>query len=252
MRTLLRRIAAAASPIVVLGLNACLPYTVGSTARTVPAHETTRSTSWYYIPNAIKIPGDSVAGPLAGTNFEYRHGLDGRSDVGLRLMPGGVSVDYKRRLDDDRTGTRTAFSYAAGGGIVNGGEHAMIQGTLIASGREDASVVPYGGLRAIHVLPISEGAVSDKPTIGVFGGIQLGDAHFTIRPELGVFYDRSALGLRRGDLIVVPAVTLRRGRRRDHSADAESERRARAATSPSHASDPRRTPAPGTPPFRRP
>jgi hypothetical protein len=229
-----------ASPIVVLALNACLPYTVGSTARTVAPHQTTAATSWYYIPNAVKMPGDTLAVPLAGTNAEFRHGLDDRSDMGLRLLPGGVAVDYKRRLDGDATGTRMALSWIAGGGIVNGGEHFMMQGTLIASGREDAVVVPYGGLRAIHVLPITQGAVRDKPTVGVFGGVQLGDSHFTIRPELGVFYDPSALGVRRGDLIVVPAVTLRRGRR---------DRGLRANTppqpaSPAAARDPRRTPAP--------
>lgn len=213
MRSLIRRIAIA-SPVVLLSFNACIPYTVGSTARTVPVHETTRSTSWYYIPNAIKVPGDSISGPLAGSNLEYRHGVDPRSDFGLRLMPGGAAVDFKRRLDSDMTGTRTAFAYIAGGGIVNGGEHFMLQGTFVVSGREDVPVVPYGGIRAIHVMPIAQGAVSDKPTIGVFGGVQLGDTHFTIRPELGVFYDHSALGLRQGDLIIVPAITLKRGPRR--------------------------------------
>ena len=214
MHSLARRIAAA-SPLILIALHGCLPYTVGSTARTVPAHETTRSTMWYYIPNAIKQPGDSIAVPLAGSNLEYRHGLDARADFGLRVMPGGVAVDYKRRLDDDLTGTRTAVAFSLGGGIVNSGEHLMLQATLIASGREDASLTPYGGLRAIHVLPISQGAVSDRPTIGLFGGLELGDEQFTIRPELGVFYDHSALGLRRGDVIFVPAVTLKRGRRRD-------------------------------------
>ena len=204
-----------ASPLVLLAVSACLPYTVGSTARTVAPHRTTSTTSWYYIPSAVKMPGDSIAAPLGGSNLEYRHGLDDRSDVGFRLLPAGIAADYKRRLDNDVTGTRTAFSYSVGAGIVNAGEHFMMQGTLIASGREDAATVPYGGLRAIQVLPITEGAVHDRPTVGVFGGVQLGDAHFTIRPELGVFYDRSALGLRRGDLIVVPAVTLKRGRR-DH------------------------------------
>jgi hypothetical protein len=236
---LVRRIIVA-SPIVVLALNACLPYTVGSTARTIEPHQTSSATSWYYIPNAVKMPDDSIAAPMAGSNLEFRHGLDGRSDMGLRLMPGGVAVDYKRRLDGDATGTKTAFAYMAGGGIVNGGEHFMMQGTLIASGREDASVVPYGGLRAIHVLPITQGAVSDKPTIGVFGGLQLGDAHFTIRPELGVFYDRSALGLRRGDLILVPAVTLKRGRRQRELRNSERPQPALPAT----ARDPRRTPVP--------
>ena len=250
MRSPARRIVAA-SPAVLLALNACLPYTMGSTARTVPAHETTRTTQWYYIPNALKVPGDSIAGPLAGTNFEFRHGLDARSDFGVLLMPlSGVAVDYKRRIDDDFTGTRTAVSYSIGGGIVNAGEHMMMQASLVASGREDVSLVPYGGLRAIHVLPIARGAVSDRPTIGVFGGLQLGDAHFTVRPELGVFYDHSALGLRRGDLIFVPAITLKRGKRRD--AIANDATRRPAPVSPALPADPRRTPTPIYAPRARP
>jgi hypothetical protein len=100
--------------------------------------------------------------------------------------------------------------------------------------------VPYGGLRAIHVVPITQGAVRDQPTIGLFGGLQIGDADFTIRPELGVFYDHSALGLRHGDVIFVPALTLQRGRR--HNPLASDNRRPAAA--PSAASDPRRTPTP--------
>ena len=250
MRSLVRRIVAA-SPAILLTLNACLPYTVGSTARTVPAHETTRSTQWYYIPKAVRVPGDSNAGPLAGTNFEFRHGLDSRRDVGVLLMPAsGVAVDFKQRIDDDLTGTRTAISYSIGGGIVNGGEHVMMQATLIASGRVDASLVPYGGLRAIHVLPIAQGAVSDKPTIGAFGGFELGDADFTIRPELGVFYDHSALGLRRGDVIFVPALTLKRGRRHDRLGNDATRRPA--PVSPALPADPRGTPTPIYAPRSRP
>ena len=230
MRTLIRRVIAA-SPVVFAATTACLPYTVGTTAQTVPARETTRSTSWYFIPNAIKVPGDSVAGPLAGSNLEYRRGLDQRSDFGLRLLPGGVTADYKRRLNSDLSGAGTAFAYSAGGGIVNGGEHLMLQATLIASGREDASLVPYGGIRAMHVVPITQGAVTDKPTLGVFAGVQIGDAEFAIRPELGVFYDHSALGLRSRDLIFVPAITLRRAPRR-HQAEAGSRRRPLAANEP--------------------
>ncbi|MCY7378377.1 MAG: hypothetical protein LH467_03440 [Gemmatimonadaceae bacterium] len=230
MRTLIRRVIAA-SPVVFAATTACLPYTVGTTAQTVPARETTRSTSWYFIPNAIKVPGDSIAGPLAGSNLEYRRGLDQRSDFGLRLLPGGVTADYKRRLNTDLSGAGTAFAYSAGGGIVNAGEHLMLQATLIASGREDASLVPYGGIRAMHVVPITQGAVTDKPTLGVFGGVQIGDAEFAIRPELGVFYDHSALGLRSRDLIFVPAITLRRAPRR-HRAEVGSRRRPLAANEP--------------------
>jgi hypothetical protein len=74
---------------------------------------------------------------------------------------------------------------------------------------------PYYGVRAIQVIPISAGAVSDTPTIGVFGGLQLGNQWFSLRPELGVFYDHSALGVRQSDLLIVPAITLMRGRHRD-------------------------------------
>ena len=237
MRTLIRRVIAA-SPVVFAAFTACLPYTVGSTAQTVPALQTTRSTSWYFIPNAIKVPGDSVAGPLAGSNLEYRRGLDARSDFGLRLLPGGVTADYKRRLNSDLPGSGTAFAYSAGGGIVNAGQHVMLQATLIASGHEDASFVPYGGLRAMHVMPISQGAVTDKPTLGVFGGVQIGDAEFAIRPELGVFYDHSALGLRSGDLIFVPAITLRRAPRRNR-VEAVPRRRPLAVNEPRHPAESR-------------
>jgi hypothetical protein len=242
MPSLIRRIVATASPFLLLGAHGCLPYTVGSTARTVPAHQTTNSTSWYYIPNAVRMPSDSIPGPLAGANFELRHGLDSRTDFGVLLMPAsGVAIDYKRRLDGDASGTRTAYAYSVGAGIVNAGAHFMMQGTLIASGREDGLVAPYGGMRVIHVLPIAPGAVSDRPTIGMFGGVQLGDADFTIRPELGVFYDHSALGLRRGDVIFVPAVTLRRGRRREFRVNDAAPR---PTASPAGAADPRRTPIP--------
>jgi hypothetical protein len=73
----------------------------------------------------------------------------------------------------------------------------------------------YYGVRAMQTIPITAGAVSDQPTVGAFGGLQIGNRWFSVRPELGVFYDHSALGLRKSDLLVVPAFTLMRGRRRD-------------------------------------
>jgi hypothetical protein len=180
----------------------------------VPAGQTTSSSSWYFIPNAFKHPGDTIATPLAGVDKEWRHGLDQRSDVGVRITSGaGAVVNYKQRFRDyDKGGP--ALAYMVGGGIVNAGEHAHLEATLIASGNEQASVMPFGGVRAMQVIPITTGAVNDSPTIGAFGGVQFGDAAFTIRPELGVFYDRSALGVRSASFIVVPAITLQRGRRR--------------------------------------
>lgn len=210
MRHLLRGPCAA----VLLAASACIPYTVGSTAQTVPAHKTVRNTSYYFIPNAVKVPGDSAAGPLVGADAELRHGLDARSDVGFRVLPAGVVVNYKRRLGADTSHTRSAVAVMTGGGIVNAGQHAHVEASLIASGRQDGSVTPYGGLRAMQVAPISQGAVHDSPTAGLFGGLRIGDEEFTITPELGLFYDRSALKVRNADFIVVPAVTLQRGRRR--------------------------------------
>ena len=77
----------------------------------------------------------------------------------------------------------------------------------------------------MQTIPITAGAVSDRPTIGVFGGLQIGNQWFSARPELGVFYDHSALGVRQSDVIFVPAITLMRGRRREDSySDATSRR----------------------------
>jgi hypothetical protein len=61
----------------------------------------------------------------------------------------------------------------------------------------------------MHVVPISSGAVTDRPSAGVFGGMRLrvGDS-FSISPELGVYYDHSALELRDRNVIVIPSVTF--------------------------------------------
>jgi hypothetical protein len=211
----IRRHAGVAATLVLLPATACLPYTVGSSAQTVPSNETTHSASYYFVPNAFKEPEDSVGAPMSGVDYEWRHGLDTWSDVSFRLLPGGVTSSYKRKFGTDTSHAGGARAFMVGAGIVNGGEHFLIEATLMASGREDASVTPYGGVRAIQVVPITQSAVSDRPTIGAFGGLQLGNAWFSVRPELGVFYDHSALGVRQSDLLLVPAITVMRGRRRD-------------------------------------
>lgn len=204
-----------------LGAAGCLPYTVGSTAQTVPTSQTTSAGSWYFIPNAIRHDGDSIGVPLAGFDEEYRHGLDERSDIGLRITAGsGAVINYKHRFVDYGTGS-PALAYLVGAGVVNFGEHLHFEGTLIASGDERASIMPYGGVRVMQVMPIASGAVNDSPTMGLFGGLQLGDAAFTIRPELGVFYDHSALDLRSRNVIFVPAVTFARRRARESRVDAD-------------------------------
>ena len=100
MRPFPRR-AAFVALLLLPSFTACLPYTVGATAQTVPANETTHSTSYYFVPNAFKSPDDSVGAPMAGADYELRHGLDVRSDVAVRLLPGGVTGSYKRRIGAD-------------------------------------------------------------------------------------------------------------------------------------------------------
>ena len=58
------------------------------------------------------------------------------------------------------------------------------------------------------MAPLSKGAVGDSPTAGGFLGLRIGTERFGVSPEVGVFYDRSALGLRSRDVIVVPAIVL--------------------------------------------
>src|SRR5512138_1895680 len=92
---------ALAATLVLLPLTACLPYTVGSSAQTLPANESSHSASYYFVPNAFKEPEDSVGAPMSGVDYEWRHGLDARSDVAFRLLPGGVTSSYKRRISAD-------------------------------------------------------------------------------------------------------------------------------------------------------
>ncbi|HYW51246.1 MAG TPA: hypothetical protein VE861_11600, partial [Gemmatimonadaceae bacterium] len=116
-----------------------------------------------------------------------------------------------RRLDgpSDKDGAATALML--GGGFVNMGQHAHVEATLITSGREGRSFTPYAGIRGLQVMPLSTTAPRDKPTIGGFGGVRLGDRDGGVSVELGVFYDRSALGLRRNDLVVVPSIGFQGG-----------------------------------------
>lgn len=91
-------------------VHGCIPYTVGSTAQTVPAGETTRAAIVYYIPDAIDLSGDSVAAPMRGTDLELRYGLDDKSDIGFRIPAySDAVITYKRRL----AGTSSACACAS-------------------------------------------------------------------------------------------------------------------------------------------
>lgn len=69
-------------------------------------------------------------------------------------------------LDSTRSYSRigvdpgVAIAIMGGGGFVNFGDHAHFELTLLASG-EEGTFTPYGGLRAMQVMPISQGAVRE-------------------------------------------------------------------------------------------
>lgn len=193
-------------------LTSCIAYSVGTTARPVAQGEFHPNVSLYFVPNGIEDVnedgGTDESLAYASVDFEGRWGLSDRSDLGLRVPPGGAIINYKRMLNPVNDPERSAVAVMGGAGIVNWGNHAYFELGLITSGREDRSV-PYGGVRAMHVLPLSSGAVSDTPTVGFFGGVRMRvGANFSLSPELGVYYDKSALEIRERDIIVIPSITF--------------------------------------------
>jgi len=195
-----------------LAPGACIPYTVGSTAHTTPVGDTQRFRSVYAIPNGLPRPNDSVPTPVVGLDYELRRGLDDRSDIGLRFPTfSGVVINYKRRLTDDASFRSPATAFMVGGGVVNLLEHAHLEATVIRSGARHGEFTFYGGARVMQTIPITSTAVSDSPTAGGFFGLMIGDENSGFTPEIGIYYDRSALGLRSRNVIIVPSITLRGG-----------------------------------------
>ena len=193
-------------------VSGCLPYTVGSTAQTVAPGATQRTAIVYFIPDAIDLTGDdSISAPMRGVDVEFRRGLSDRSDIGVRFPSGsGAVVTYKRRIAGTSSPESGAVSFMTGGGFVNFAEHGEVELTMMASGRESSSVTPYGGVRAMQVIPMSRTAVHDEPTAGGFVGMRILFGDLEVKPELGVYYDPSALGIRSTNFIFVPAFGLTR------------------------------------------
>lgn len=211
-----RRFVLVASPFVLLA-GACTPYAVSTTARPMQQGAAQRTTTLAVVPGGAEWSSDSAGArrehvAMPGLDVEQRVGLDDRSDVGVRIPSmSGVIVTYKRRLDGPTTRDARATAILVGGGFVNFGQHAHGEVTLITSGRESAAVVPYGGFRAIQILPLSTIAVHDTPALGAFTGLKMGGRTPGVSVELGVFYDRSALRLRRRTVIVVPSIAIHGG-----------------------------------------
>ena len=205
-------------PLILLSVTAllmtsCITYSVGTTARPVPTGEFQANLMVYSIPNGVESTstddGFEEGLSYGSADFEGRWGLSEKSDLGLRVPAGsGVIVNYKRLLNEKNDPNRVAFSALAGAGVVNYGNHAYVEGGFIASGQEDR-VVPYGGMKAMHVVPISRSAVSDTPTIGAFGGMRIRTSStFSISPEIGFYYDKPVLELRERNYLIVPSITF--------------------------------------------
>ncbi|MBW3572694.1 MAG: hypothetical protein KY467_16485 [Gemmatimonadetes bacterium] len=191
----------------------CIPYATGTTALPTPQGEVVPATSIYFIPGGVeRLSADSTGGSSFGIDLEARFGLDGRSDLGVRA-PGllGIVVNYKRRIDRRLDEDGPAVAWMLGAGVVNAGEHAHVEASLLTSGRQSddgAGFTPYGGIKAMHVFPLVPEAVRDDPTLGAFAGIRIGTAALAVSPEIAVFYDRSALQLRDRNWIIVPSFTF--------------------------------------------
>lgn len=197
-------------------LTGCIPYTVGATAAPVPKGQKTTTMSTWVLPSTMDTTFGQPSSQLM-VDMESRWGLDDRSDIGARIVGLGFVVNYKRLL----SGPSSIYDVAVvpGFGIVNFGNHAYFETTLMASKRVKTEpkksengwtnqVLPYFGLRLMQVAPIDENAVHDRPTAGGFLGVRFGSRDFGVSPEIGVFYDHSALGLRRNDVIVVPSISV--------------------------------------------
>ena len=198
--------------------GACIPYTVATTATPVPVGEVRSSTVMYATPLVDSRRNETPSRWRPGMDYDMRFGLSDRSDIAIRIPSfSGIVVNYKRLLSDSGSGTLVAIM--PGAGFVNLLEHAMGELTLIVSARERVPdigmrgrlpfrVYPYGGLRVMQVLPLHRDAVHDLPTAGGFFGLHIFDGTLGVSPEVGIFYDNSALDLRRSDLVIVPAISV--------------------------------------------
>ncbi len=202
----------------------CVPYGVGTTARPAPRNEVAVSSLISFVPgleyddtyaeNADSDDGYHKSSPSGAGRYplfdtEVRYGLDERSDFGVRVTSlSGIVATYKRLLAGGEAPAQPALAVVGGAGFVNLGNHLHGEVTLVASGSEAGMVTPYGGLRAMHDLALSTGFPRDTPTLGAFAGVRLGTLDLGVSPEIGVFYDESALGLRSSSVIVVPTIAV--------------------------------------------
>lgn len=194
------------------GPVACIPYAVGSTAQPLPPGESRSSMTAWRIPRGLDVAGDTATDrdntPFVGIDAEWRRGLDDGADVGIRIpSSSGVIVNYKRRLLGGDSLGAPALSMMPGAGVVNWLSHGHLEMTLMGSARRWNGITPYAGARVMQVVPLEPEAVEDTPTAGGYVGFRFGGDDGGVYLELGVYRDRSALGMRRGNVIMVPSIT---------------------------------------------
>ena len=194
-----------------LGLAGCVPYAVGSTAATASAGQAVPDATFQYASHQrlrTREPGERPGdGPTVSLDNGARLGLDAYSDVGLRLVGlSGVVVTYGRRLSGP-TGGDAGTKAIVGGGVLGGGSHYHLEGTIVASAGGASRITPYGGVRAQYLGAFAPDAIAAE-AVGVFVGGRFGWPDLGIWPEVGVFYSPSDV-FGQGDVVVAPSVTVR-------------------------------------------
>ena len=114
-------------------LTGCISYTVGQGAETAPVGERVSSSSINMVPGTL---ADSLPTRRPSVDNEVRFGLDDRTDIGFRIATwSGFMATWKRQLTradtSARVENRARTSIMLGGGILNMGEHAGLEATLI-------------------------------------------------------------------------------------------------------------------------
>ena len=204
-----------ALPAVVLAalLAGCVPYAVGTTAAPAPQGVVVPSATVQVAagqPDLDPDEDDPNAEPRTTTftfDNEARFGLDADSDAGVRLVgTSGIVATYKRRFLDGGADALSA-AFIVGAGVLGLGSHGHVEATLVGSYPARPRIVPYGGVRVQHLLPLEGGAPAPDPAVGAFFGVRLGEADLGVSPEIGVFYGPSDALFQR-DWIIVPSVTV--------------------------------------------
>ena len=150
----LKFVVRAGAALSIIYTTGCIPLTVGSTAQPVPVGTTVHSMSMYVVPNSVDDSVNNRSFPRYGIDPEVRFGLDDRSDIGVRTPSfSGIVANYKRRLNGVSQAPGAATAMMVGGGLVNWGDHAHLEATLITSAEDNDRFTPYSGIRAMQVIP---------------------------------------------------------------------------------------------------